>query len=149
MGDLPRGKGDPDFYGYLGEDNMTTAGLLQELGLNKTQAANLYKEYKKLKEIEDILKGQLMFKLKDSSLKSAKGDKYTASITETPTVVIHDEKAVMEWLKNTPNVEADFYIGIKKPEFSTLAKQMLKETGELANGTDIEVRESLSIRSNK
>lgn len=130
-------------------DPMTVSELLNELGKVKANANDCYSAYKELKNTEDLLKQQLMFQLKETGLKSAKGEAYTASITETPGVVIKDEAAVVEWLQNTPNVEADFYIGVKKPEFNTLAKQMLKETGELANGTEVEVRESLAIRANK
>lgn len=128
---------------------MTVAELLERLGENKALAAETYKAYKELKEAEQSLKADLTFLLKDSGLKSAKGEAFTASITETPTVVIRDEPALMEWLKNTPDVESDFYIGVKKVEFGTLAKQMLKQTGELADGTEVEVRESLAIRANR
>lgn len=128
---------------------MNVAELLEELGEVKFIANEFYKGYKEFKYKEDELKIELMLKLKDSGLKSAKGQAFTASITETPTVVIKHEQDVLEWLRNTPNVEADFYIGVKKPEFNTLAKQMLKETGEVANGTEVEVRESLAIRKNK
>lgn len=128
---------------------MNVSELLNKLGKNKRESAELYKAYKELKDEEDSLKELLTIQLKEAGLKSAKGEDFTASITETPTVVIKDEPAVLEWLQNTPNVESDFYIGVKKPEFNTLAKQMLKDTGELANGTEVEVRESLAIRSNK
>ena len=128
---------------------MTVAELLNELGALKQVSNALYESYKECKAKEEPLKAELFAKLKDTGLKSAKGDNYTASITETPTVVITHESEVMEWLRNTPDVEEDFYIGIKKPEFNTLAKQMLKETGELANGTELEVRESLAVRANK
>jgi hypothetical protein len=125
------------------------AEILEQLGETKQLSNAAYKAYKEFKEQEDKLKQDLLTVLKSTGLKSAKGEAFTASITETPTVYIKDEAAVMEWLKNAPDVESDFYIGIKKPEFNTLAKQMLKETGELANGTDLEIRESLAIRANK
>jgi hypothetical protein len=128
---------------------MTVSELLEELGTVKGKANGYYKSYKELKDQEDALKAELQFKLKDLGTKTFKGDHYTASIAEKPTVIIKDEEALMGWLQNTPNVESDFYIGVKKTEFQTLAKQMLKESGELADGTEVEVRESLSIRSTK
>lgn len=128
---------------------MNVAETLKQLGLNKKQSAELYKEYKKLKETEDKLKQDLMIQLKEDGLKSVKGEEYTASISETPTVVITHEPSVMEWLRNNPEVEEDFYIGVKGREFGTLTKQLLKDTGEIPNGTEVEVRESLQIRSNK
>lgn len=128
---------------------MTIAEIINELGEVKSQANNLYVAYKEYKQTEDELKQELELKLRDSGLQSAKGEKYTASISGTPRVIIKDEASVLEWLENTPNVEADFYIGVKRPEFQTLAKQMLKETGELANGTELEIIQSLAIRKNK
>lgn len=128
---------------------MKVSDLLKKLGENKQASSELYKSYKELKEQEEQLKYDLIVMLRDSGLKSAKGEAFTASIMETPSVVIKDESAVLEWLRNTPDVETDFYIGVKKPEFNTLAKQMLKETGELAHGTELEVRETLAIRANK
>jgi hypothetical protein len=130
-------------------ETLTVSQLIELVGEFKDNANHLYKQYKALKDEEDLLKSQLFTALKGTGLKSAKGETYTASIAETPSVVIQDEAALLEWLQNTPNVESDFYIGVKKPEFNTLAKQMLKETGEMANGTEIQIRESISIRANK
>lgn len=145
--DLSRGKGDPDVHGY--QSGLTLPELINKLGETKQVANEFYKNYKHFKEEEDGLKAELLSKLKDSGFKSIKGEAYLASISETPTVVIRDETKVMEWLKTTQGKEADFYIGVKKLEFSALAKSMLKETGELADGTEVETRESLSIRANK
>jgi hypothetical protein len=128
---------------------MKVSELLKKLGKNKKASAELYKQYKVFKDEEESLKYDLIVLLKDSGLKSVKGQDFTASLTETPTIVIKDETALLEWLQNTPDIESDFYIEVKKSEFNTLAKQMLKETGELANGTEVETRESLAIRSNK
>lgn len=122
---------------------------LTNLGVARKIAAETYKQYKAEKEVEDALRDQLMAALKEVGLKSAKNDKFIVSISKTPRVVITNEQAAMDWLKNTPDVESDFYIGIKKTEFSTLAKAMLKDTGELADGTEVQITETLSIRSNK
>ncbi len=128
---------------------MNLSELLDKLGTARKEAADTYKFYKEQKQVEDDLRSELLITLREIGLKSAKNKDFTVSIAETPTIVIRDEHAVMEWLQNTPNVESDFYIGIKKTEFNTLAKQMLKETGELANGTEVEFREALSIRASK
>lgn len=128
---------------------MTVAEILDKLGQTKQAGNELYVKYKQFKQEEDLLKSELLSKLRDDGLKSIKGQGYTASISETPTIVIKNEAEVMEWLRNTPDVEEDFYIGVKKPEFNTLAKQMLKETGEVAFGAELEVRESLTVKANK
>lgn len=128
---------------------LTLAEILKTLGETKVNANEAYKTYKVYKEVEDNLKAELMFKLKDTGLKSAKGDAFTASITEKPTVVVKSEIDVIEWLKNNPEIESDFYIGLKKAEFGLMANAQLKDTGEVPNGCDVEVRESLAIRANK
>lgn len=155
---LGRGPGDPDAHGYPGEDNEPTtapllpprsvADILAELGNIKQLVKEMIVTINGVKSQETRLKEELMLALKESGLKSAKGDDYTASITEKPTVVIRDEKALMKWLETAPDVEAEFYIGVKKDAFRTLAQSMLDQSGEIADGTDVEIRESLAIRSN-
>lgn len=127
---------------------MSIKELLSALGENKKKSGELYALYKAMKTEEDVLKEELMASLKATGLKSAKGEDYTASISEKPNIVITSERDVMDWLENTPNVEADFYIGVKKPEFKTLALQVLKDSGEIINGTDLQTTESLAIRRN-
>jgi hypothetical protein len=128
---------------------MTVSELIEAIGQVRKKSKKLYEEYSFFRDQEMSLKAELMLQLQDAGLKSAKGKDFTASIAERPEVVITSESELMEWLQNSPNIESDFYIGVKKPEFKVLANQMLKESGELANGTKVEVRESLSIRSNK
>lgn len=148
---LGRGAGDPDIHGYPGENDQPQRQLsqiLEELGEVKTKIKFWGEVIAALKVRERDLKEELMENLHDSGLKSAKGEKFTASITEKPTIVIKNETALVEWLQNEPDIEADFYIGVKKDAFGTLATQMLKESGEIADGTVVEYRESLAIREN-
>src|SRR5690606_29290920 len=101
------------------------------------------------KEKEEQAKAQLMAMLTDTGLKSAKGEKYSASISSRSDVVVTHEQSVIEWLKTTPDVEADAYIGLKVTPFKTLAKEILKTTGEVITGTDLTTIESISIKENK
>lgn len=128
---------------------MTISEILEKLGDNKKQANDLYKQYKELKEDEESLKTELSEMLDMMGLKSAKGEHYTASISDKPDIQITHEQSVINWLNETPNVEADAYIGLKKTEFKGLALQILKETGEIVPGTELLTKEVLSIRSNK
>lgn len=128
---------------------MTLTELLTELGKARAAANKTYVEYKKEQEIVDVLRDELLVMLKETGLKSAKNDEFTVSISQTPRVVIVNESALIEWLKETPDIESDVYIGVKRSAFDTLAKTMLKSTGELANGTEVAVTEALNIRSNK
>lgn len=126
----------------------TIADLIERLGEVKAKRAGLYKEYKGLEEDENALRHELQDLLVSTGLKSAKGSRYSASLTEKPQIVINSETEVLDWLDNTPNIEKDFYVGLKKTEFKTLASTMLKETGEVIPGTDVLIQETLSIRAN-
>jgi hypothetical protein len=123
--------------------------LIEQLGAARNAAQAAYESYKELKAIEDQVRYQLELELHVTGLKSAKGKDFTATIVERPTVVIKHEASVINWLQHTPNVEADHYVGVKSAEFRTLAQAMLKETGELIPGTEVEVRENLAIKKNK
>lgn len=128
---------------------MTTKDLLEELGSVKKQANKLYKEYKNLLVIEAGLKQELILNLQEIGLKSIKGEKYSASISSRPNITVQSETAVIEWLKEAPNIEADAYIGLKVTPLKGLALQILKETGEVVPGTEYSSTESLTIKENK
>lgn len=128
---------------------MSLSELVAALGEARTASSNAYEGYKELKGNEDQLRYELELKLHEMGLKSAKGEDFTASVVEKPTVVVKHEQSVIDWLKNTPDIESDRYIGLKTTEFQSLAKSMLKGTGEVIPGTEVEVRESLAIRANK
>lgn len=128
---------------------MRISELIEAIGVNKKRQAEAYKNYKELKEIEDIWKQELQAELEKAGLKSAKGDKYLATLSERSDIVVTHEPSVIEWLKESPNVEEDAYIGLKLVNFKQLANQVLKETGEIIPGTDRIIKESLSIKENK
>lgn len=128
---------------------MSLSELVAALGEARAASTGRYEAYKESKGIEDQLRYELELKLKETGLKSVKGADYNAVITETPRIVVKHEQSVIDWLKEAPNIETDQYIGLKAAEFQGLAKAMLKDTGEMVPGTEVEVRESLAIRSNK
>lgn len=123
--------------------------LITELGVARQATSNAYEAYKELKSFEDQLRYELENELHTVGLKTAKGNDFTASLMETPRVIIKHEGSVINWLRNKPDIETDRYIGLKATEFQTFARTYLKGTGEIIPGTDIEIRESLSIRANK
>jgi hypothetical protein len=166
--DFSRGPGDPDVYGYPGEPQdppverkiinvrttnstspISLSSLVSALGESRKASSNAYEAYKELKGIEDQARYELEAMLREMGLKSAKGQDFTASIAEKPTIIIKNEADIIDWLQNTPDVESNRYIGLKQTEFKSLAQAMLKGTGEVVPGTEVEVRESLSIRANK
>lgn len=123
--------------------------LLDSLGKARIASTNAYQSYREVKDSEDQLRYELEQELRSIGLKSAKGQDYTASIIEKPTVVVRNETEVIGWLNNTPDIESDLYIGLKPVQFQSLARSILQGTGETIPGTEVEVRESLAIRSNK
>lgn len=128
---------------------MTISELLQELGDVKTEGNAYYTAYKNMKGKEELLKQELMAKLDQAGLKSAKGDKYSVSKTLKHDFVLQNEHHVMEWLVSEPDVESDFYIGLKLTPLKTLARQMLKDTGEVIPGLETTTNEVLTVKENK
>lgn len=123
--------------------------LVDQLGVLGQQSKAAYEAYKAIEDKKTYLRAQLTAELAEAGLKSAKTDIYTASIVTKPSIVINHEQSVLDWLRETPDVDTDVYIGLKKTEFKTLAMAMLKETGEVIPGTDIVEAATISIRANK
>jgi hypothetical protein len=132
---------DPDYT------DMSVSELINEIGVKKRMSNDLYAQYKDYKDEETTLKNVLGDKLHTLGLRSAKGLDYTASIAESPTLIIQDEAKVIAWIKDKLPGEADYYIGIKKTEFNSLAKTVAKEDKTI-DGTELVVNQSLSIRKN-
>ena len=128
-------------------EKITT--LIDQIGDLNNEANEHFVAYKDIKERLDVLKMQLSATLNEVGLKSAKTNRYNASIVFKSDILLEDEHTVMDWLKNTPDVEYDTYIGIRKPEFKTLAREWFKGTGEIIPGTATKQTESLSIRKVK
>lgn len=128
---------------------MQISKLLDKLGENKKLQAEKYQAYKELREAEETMKAELLAEMRAAGSLSFKGERYIATISERKDIAITHEHSVMEWLEETPNIETDAYIGLKLNEFKTLAKQVLKETGEIIPGTDLVVKESLSVKGVK
>lgn len=120
--------------------------LMKELGTIRAKKDAIYHEFEQWRGREQELREVIMAELQAAGLKSAKSDDYTASIATKPRIRLRDERAAIDWLQNTPNVEADHYIGIKMTMFEPLALTALKETGEIVPGTELENNEYLSVR---
>lgn len=126
----------------------TISELVDELGNLKRAANAHYSAYKDMQVHIAELSGTLQATLDSLGLRSAKSSKYGASISQRTNVVVTSETAVREWLENSPNVESDFYIGLKLTPFKQLANQVLKETGEVIPGTEVEFKDSITIKAN-
>lgn len=128
---------------------MNVSEVIQELGDLKQLSSAKYQEYKALKDTEDNLKELLQAELDKSGLKSVKGKHYLAAKTSRTDIVVDHEPSVIEWLENTPDIEADAYIGLKLANFKQLATKVLKDTGEVIPGTETLTKDSITIRRNK
>jgi len=123
--------------------------LMEELGKLRLETESAYETYRIKKMELDSLKTQLIEELEKIGLKSAKTDKITASIVQKPSIMVTHEESVIDWLQNNPDIEPDLYIGLKKSSFDPLAKQWFAKTGEVIPGTETQVSEYLSIKTNK
>lgn len=128
---------------------MELTNLIDHYGELKTKANKLYAEYKTLMEQVEATRRELHAALDTTGLKSAKSAAYGVTIATKTDIIVSNEHLAMEWLKDAPNVESDFYIGIKTTAFKQMALAMLKETGEIAPGTEITQKESVNLTPNK
>lgn len=140
----PRMKG----LSAVNRSTSTLSELVKRLGIARTRTQDAYESYCILRDSEGMLRRALQAELEASGLRSAKGLNYTASIVEKPTIVVRHEQSVIEWLRTTSDIKYEQYVGLRSQAFQTLAKSLLKGTGELVPGTEMQMHETLSIRSN-
>lgn len=119
--------------------------LLNQVGIAKREASEAYEEYKRLKDLEDRYKEELESELDRMGLRSAKTNFFTATMVDSETLVIKDEKQVVQWIKENLKGQEDQYIGVKKPEFNALAKAIVKDTNKTIDGTERVVKKSLRV----
>lgn len=129
-------------------EELTIPQLISLVGQSAVQNRNLYKQYNESKGQEAQARALLKTKLQEEGMLSAKTEQYAVSITKKPDVNVVDDKAAIAWMRER-KLDLNYYVGLKKTEFKTMARAMLKETGEVAGGTEVVEIESLSIRENK
>jgi hypothetical protein len=130
-------------------DSKSLSDKVAELGQAIALRQNAYESYKEFKRVEDEIRYEVEIALDNAGLKSAKAKDYTASMVPKPRIIVKNEHEVMDWIKAEPDIESDQYIGLKNSQFQVLAKSILKGTGEYIPGTEVVIKESLAIRSNK
>ena len=129
-------------------EELTIPQLISLVGQSTVQNRALYGQYKESKEQEDQARALLQSKLQEEGMLSAKTENYVVSIAKKTDVNVIDDKAAIAWMRER-KLDLNYYVGLKKTEFKTMARAMLKETGEVAGGTEVVEIESLSIRENK
>jgi len=128
-------------------EELTIPQLISLVGQSAVQNRNLYKQYNESKGQEAQARALLKTKLQEEGMLSAKTEQYAVSITKKPDVNVVDDKAAIAWMRER-KLDLNYYVGLKKTEFKTMARAMLKETGEVAGGTEVVEIESLSITEN-
>jgi len=128
---------------------MELQELIDSYGQIKKAANKLYTDYKNLMVEAEAQRRMLHAKLEDVGLKSAKSKNFGVSIVSKPTITILNEQSVINWLHDTPDIDYDQYIGIKTTPLKQLALQRLKETGEIIEGTEYAINETVSVKANK
>ena len=123
--------------------------LIDQYGRQKAEANKMYADYKNfLVEVEHTRK-LLQAELESSGLRSAKSKDYSVSTVTRPVIEITNEQQAINWLKDMPNIEYDLYIGLKTTSFKKLALELLKQTGEVIEGTEYSTNESITVKDNK
>lgn len=128
---------------------MDISKMIKQLGEVKSEQKLLRQKLDVLKQVEADLKADLQAQLDTLGLKSVKGERYQASMATKSDIVVTHEPSVVEWLKQHPEVEYDAYVHLDKSAFKTLAKQVMKTTGEVIPGSDTVHTQYLSIKENK
>ncbi|NDK09140.1 hypothetical protein EOM39_07945 [Candidatus Gracilibacteria bacterium] len=100
-----------------------------------------------LKAEKENLQNKLIVYMKDNNLKSWKTNENTFSIVSKYDVQVIDELRLMQEL-NLKNLTGYIIQKIDTTRFKSLANSLLKETGELFNGTTTVLSEYVSIRKN-
>ena len=125
---------------------MELQSHIDEYGELKAKANKLYSEYKDLMVIVEEKRFMLQRELEKIGLRSAKSANFGVSTVTKKNIAVTNEHLVMEWLKDTPDIEGDLYIGVKLTPFKQLADQVLKQTGEIIPGTELNTKETISIK---
>lgn len=120
--------------------------LLEDLteAIHNTRIAN--DKYKIAKAEEDQARQALKEYMQSSGLLSAKNHALTVSMVHKPVIEITHEQSVINWLRDSPDIEEDQYIGLKATPFKVMALAKMKTTGEQIDGTEVVTQEILSVR---
>lgn len=125
------------------------AELIKQERACKAQKDVFYGKYKELATKQAELLQEIKSELIRAGTKKYEtlDDKYLVTIKDNaPTFDILDEKATIGWLKRQENVDVDMMVGIRKDMFTPYARTILKSTGEVIDGTRINVSQTVLIK---
>lgn len=96
-------------------------------------------EAKKLLEME----------MQATEVDSIRVDSVRATIARRKSLVVTDERKLIKWLHNNPELETNVYIGVKRQAIEPIVKAYLAKTDKQVPGTELKTTEYLSIRNTR
>lgn len=118
--------------------------------------ADLQFQYREVKRTLDGLKldidrekAKLLSHMQDGHIRSQEGAEFIALRTPRAEPSLVNEALAMAWLDSQDVTDKHRYIGLKWAEFKPLAKQALKENGEIPDGVELVHSETITIREKK
>lgn len=114
------------------------------------KADALYEQVRELRAEADTVKQEIAEDLRELGFKQAKSEdgKYVAFFGERKALAIEDPQKVRDWMQAN-NIDERAYFTPDKRAIDTLARQALRETGEIIPGTQLGATESFTIKENK
>lgn len=115
----------------------------------KDKYQEAYDIYQQFKFEYDKIRLELLKDMSELGVKSLDQGKYLAVRREEIDVKLVDDKLAIEWVHNHPELEPDFYIGVKWAHLKPIVKTALKRDGEVIPGCELVKNESVSITEKK
>jgi len=99
--------------------------------------------------LKEELQMQLMAAMKEQGMKTVGTEQNTISIAQKKTPKVVDQSKLDADLEQRGLLEDMYVKKFDTIRFKSVANNLLKDTGEVLDGTDIEVTEYISIRNKK
>lgn len=123
--------------------------LLQALKEAQSAQKSMAEAKKSTDQVVADIKEEITAKLNEMGLKSAKTDTGSVAIVSKPKLAVTNEAQVIQWLKETPDIEEDVYFSLNKRALEPLLKSWFENTGEIVDGVETQTSEYLSFKASK
>lgn len=125
---------------------LKLAEVLSEL---RAQESELKSKLAPIKERKLATQEMLIEAMKEMGLKSVKTDEHTFSRVVKKDITVYDQSALIKALQKNGIKDDYVHEQVDVLKFKGYAKQLLKNTGELLDGTEPTESEYMSIRAAK
>jgi len=102
-----------------------------------------------LKEKKDEIQAKLIAAMEEMELKSIKTNTNSYSMAVRRTISVYDSQAVIEDMKLRDPKESYTQVTLDVKKFEGYSKALLKESGEMVDGTDINETPYITIKAVK